>query len=217
MSDKQNANHTTLPNTVQTDSRRRQFMLGLGAIVGTGVANKLLGGNGLSVAMAYEPRPNKASGTSKNSLFNVEQMRSLRVICQTVIPATNTLGAGDVDTHGFIENQLSHCFEESEKKSVIDSINLIIDSAESRHKTQLEKLSSVQATALLSDLDSAKNEFLEKDKTAFRFVKSLIVFGYYTSEEGASKELNYDAYPGGYTGSVALSDIGSAWGSLAYF
>ena len=48
-------------------------------------------------------------------------------------------------------------------------------------------------------------------------LKGLIVFGYYTSEEGATQELHYVAMPDGFKGSVPLSLVKSAYSSKAYY
>jgi len=61
------------------------------------------------------------------------------------------------------------------------------------------------------------NDYSSDIHEAFRFLKSLVVFGYYTSEVGASKELKYLAFPGGFKGSVAYDSIGSSFGSYAYY
>jgi len=43
------------------------------------------------------------------------------------------------------------------------------------------------------------------------------VFGYYTSQPGATKELTYLPLPGGFKGSVPLASVGSAYSSKAYY
>lgn len=214
MTDKKNNDLSIDKKKSPQNIQRRQFTLGLSVILGANTIEQLLGRNGLAIALEYERNP---TAVEEQSLFNKEQMLTLKMVCQTVIPATETLGAGDVDTHGFIDNQLRHCFDYDAQQSVIATLNLIIRQAKIRYGKTEKNLSTAHANVLISDLDSAQKEFSEKEKLAFRFVKTLIVFGYYTSEEGASKELSYDTYPGGYQPSVALSEIGSAWGSLAYF
>jgi len=201
-----------------TQPSRRQFALALSTVIGAGMAEHFLGGRGFNVAMAYQnDKAENKEVLPAASLFNDVQLDCLKVVCQTIIPATETLGAGDVDTHLFIENQLQHCFDGAAQKSIINTTKLIMRCAKRRHKLTFLELNDDQAIQLLADLEAGEKEFSNTHKEQFRFLKSLTVFGYYTSEEGASKELNYDAVPGGYKGSVLLADLGAAWGSKAYF
>ena len=80
-----------------------------------------------------------------------------------------------------------------------------------------EYLSPHKQLLLLQDLEAAKDPFGCADLQAFKLLKGLIVFGYYTSEEGATQELNYVAMPDGFKGSVPLSRIKSAYRSKAYY
>jgi len=201
------------PDLLMIDRRRRNMLLGLGALIGTSAAEGLLSDSGFSVAIAYaDSDEGKAA-----KLFNVAQMNTLKHICQTVIPRTDTAGAGDVNTHGFIDNQLYHCFEQGQQASISKTISLIEKRSTAKHSRSFFELTLSQATQLLNDIDTCKNGFKKKDTEAFKFLKSLIVFGYYTSEIGASEELKYDAVPGGFESEVPLKDIGSAWGSRAFF
>lgn len=193
------------------DKQRRHLLIGLGSIVGASVANELLGGNAFSIAMAYAESEKQPAKVLSHS-----QLVALKAICQTVIPATDTAGAGDVDTHGFIDNQLHHCFDEDSQASIVAVVDLIEATSRARHKARFSELSLINANSLLNDIDTAKNDFTKDHTSSFKFLKSLIVFGYYTSEVGASKELRYDAVPGDFT-STPLEEIGSQWGSRAYF
>ena len=64
---------------------------------------------------------------------------------------------------------------------------------------------------MLTDLERPANGFDEEQKWDFKFLKQLIVFGYYTSEVGATRELGFDPYPGGFRGSVPYASVGKAW------
>jgi hypothetical protein len=197
------------------DARRRRLLLGLGSIVGAATASELLGGNAFSVAMAFTESTDAAKRSTK--IFDSSQLATLGCICQTVIPATDTAGAGDVNTHGFIDNQLHYCFDQSAQDSIVKVVDLIEEKSKSRHKASFTLLSLANASLLLSDIDTSNNGFTKSHTGAFKFLKSLIVFGYYTSEVGASKQLTYDAVPGEFKGSIQVDDTVSAWGSLAYF
>ncbi|MDO6838861.1 gluconate 2-dehydrogenase subunit 3 family protein [Paraglaciecola chathamensis] len=189
--------------------KKRSFLLGLGALIGAAGAANLLGGGGLSVAMAYQGNPQ--SWQSAGRLFTQKQMQQLRDICQLVIPKTDTAGAGDVDTHGFIDNQLVRCHANWQQTQVVDLLKRIDAAAQKRFKKSFSEASESQQLALLSAIEEAEKEFGRDDAEHFAFLKHMIVFGYFTSEVGATQELAYLPVPGGFKGSIEYSSVGKAW------
>jgi len=203
------------PGNKINDHKRRNLLIGLSSILGITAAAKLLDGNALSVALAHVDATDVSKG--KPHVFSLSQLASLKTICQTVIPATQTPGAGDIDTHYFIDNQLHHCFDQQAQDSLVKVVSLIDESSNALYKSKFSELNPNQAHALLVNLDLSKNGFTKEQTKSFKFLKSLIVFGYYTSETGASQELKHERVPGGFKGSVPLSEVGAAWGSLDFF
>lgn len=200
---------------VATDKSRRGFIAGITAIVGTSGAAQLLGGNGISVAMAYTPDPNSTKTAGK--ILSEAQMRQLRDISAVVIPKTETPGAAEVDAHGFVDNQLFHCHTKDQQQQAVSILEKIDEVASGRLHKNFSDCDKQQQYDLLISLEQTENGFNDLDKQNFKFVKSLIIYGYYTSEVGASKELAYLAVPGGFTGSVPYDTVGKGWGSLAYY
>jgi len=45
----------------------------------------------------------------------------------------------------------------------------------------------------------------------FSVIKELTIFGFYTSEVGASQVLHYNPIPGKFNGCVPLGEIGKTW------
>jgi len=193
-----------------TDQSKRKLLLGLGAVIGSAAANQLLGGNAISVANAYTPR---TDNTGAGRLLSAKQMQTLKAVCQTIIPATKTLGAGDVDVQGFVDNQLWHCFDRKAHKRVKKALKSINRS----NKTRFTELTTEQQHTTLVNFDTAKGGVSDKQSERFKFLKWLIVFGYYTSEEGASKELTYLPLPGDFKGSVPYDSVGRNFGSYAFY
>jgi hypothetical protein len=183
--------------------------LGLTAIIGSAGASKMLGGDAFGVAMAYQRRPDGVQGAGR--LFTDGQMQILREVCQLVIPKTDTPGAADLDTHGFIDNQLVRCHRADEQLLTVKLLKLIDSSAHKQFKKSFIQSSEQQQLALLSSIENAKNGFLTDDAENFAFLKRLIVFGYFTTEVGATQELAYLPVPGGFKGSIPYSTINKAW------
>jgi hypothetical protein len=208
-------NTTQVDKPAVTDKSRRYFIAGMTAIFSAATAAQLLGGNAISVAVAYNPKANSAKTAGK--IFNQTQMNQLKDICAVVIPKTKTLGAAEVDTHGFLDNQLFHCHtkdQQQQAKSILMKIDQVARKEFNKPFTACDKQ---QQYDLLTSLEKIQNGFNNEDKQNWKLIKGLIIFGYYTSEVGASQELNYLAVPGGFTGSVPYDKDAKGTGSLAYY
>ena len=201
--------------TKQLEQSRRHFLKGLTTMMGGVAVGSLLAGNAVSVAMAYSPNADSAIADGK--VFTKSQLQLLKQICAIVIPKTQTLGAADVDTHGFIDNQLFHCFAQDEQIAMIQVLVGIDIQAKQISKREFIKLTSEQQFVLLTALDTGKSPFDQAQRGEFKRLKQLICFGYYTSEVGASQELRYVAVPGGYKGSIPYKSTDVSWGSKGLF
>lgn len=200
-------------NNLELDNRsRRRFFGRLSAVVGSVAAVQLLGGNAISNALAYTPRPDSANSDGK--LFRQQEMQILRDICAQVIPQTATPGAAEVDTHGFIDNQLFHCYGATEQQQVKSILSKIERISRQRYGQAFNDADQAQQLTLLEELEKPAGGFSQQDRANFKVLKGQIVFGYYTSEVGASEELAYLAIPGDFTGSIPYKSVGKAWGSM---
>jgi hypothetical protein len=207
--------HLNNANSINSESRRK-FVRGLSVLVGSTAATVLLSGKSLSVAMAHSLESNNISlgdPISDGQVFKLTQLQQLKSICAIVIPKTDTLGAAEVNTHGFIDNQLYHCYADTEQEKIKKLLILINDVANQQFSLSFISLNPKQQFEILTELDLGKNNFNDKQRSDFKSLKQLICFGYYTSEVGASKELRYLAIPGGYQGSVPYKSSDSSWGS----
>jgi len=207
--------HQKEENTISNESRRK-FVRGLSMLVGSTAATAFLSAKSLSVAMAHSFESGSsliAEPVSDGKIFKLSQLKQLKNICAIVIPKTDTPGAAEVNTHGFIDNQLFHCYEKAEQEKAIQLLALIDDVAQQQFSLSFTALSKAQQFELLTELDLGKNNFDNEQRADFKSLKQLICFGYYTSEVGASQELRYLAVPGGYKGSIPYKDSDASWGS----
>jgi mRNA-degrading endonuclease toxin of MazEF toxin-antitoxin module len=188
--------------------KRRQLLELLTAVSGAATASIVLGA-------CSENRVDKSSFTG--SALTSEQLETLRHICLQTIPATTTPGAAEVNCHQFIDRQLTAVFSEVDQQQsalLLDKIR----SAGKRHGGDVfERLSPDKQLSLLENIEALSGPFRDDDLKAFKLLKGLIVFGYYTSMPGATQELTYLAMPDGFKGSVPLSKVGSAYSSKAYY
>jgi len=201
--------------TEKQEKSRRRFLKGLTTMFGGAAIGSMLTGNAISVAMAYVPNNNDILTDGK--VFKKAQLMLLKQICVIVIPETETPGAAEVDTHGFIDNQLFHCHTKPQQEKAIEVLNLIDRAAEKHFSTQFIKLSDDQQFQLLTELDLGVKRFDQTQRKSFKALKQFICFGYYTSEVGATQELRYDPVPGGFKGSISYESSESSWATRGLF
>lgn len=147
----------------------------------------------------------------KNRFLKPEQLALVRELGELIIPTTDTPGAIGADVHNFIDYQAAYCFNADEQQSLLAGLQKIDSHAQKNHGKAFLSCTNDQQVALLTQMEKAQGEFTAEDREHFKQFKALVVFGYYTSEVGASKELAYLAIPGGYKGSVKFSTVGKAW------
>lgn len=187
---------------------RRHLLELLISVSGAGTAAILLGG------CSYNTNEKVADNSS---LLSFDQLETLRQICKQTIPATNTPGAAEVNCHQFINQQLRVVFNQRDQQKSMMLLDKIRSVSNLYGGMVFERLSPDKQLLVLQDLEAVKDPFAFADVEAFKLLKGLIVFGYYTSEEGATQELSYVAMPDGFKGSVPLSQVKSAYSSKAFY
>jgi hypothetical protein len=207
---------TTASASIRTNEKsRRHFLKGFTTMLGGVAVGSLLTGNAISVAMAYVPSNDKILNDGK--IFNKNQLVLLKQICSIVIPKTDTLGAAEVDTHGFIDNQLYHCHTKEDQNTVLALLTLIDSRAKQQGSNSFIKLTAKQQFQLLTELDLGEHSFDQIQRADFKLLKQYICFGYYTSEVGATQELRYDPVPGGFKGSIPYKKYDPTWATRGLF
>jgi len=201
--------------TGKPEKSRRTFLKGLTTMLGGAAVGSMLTGNAISIAMAYVP--NNESILTDGKVFKKAQLMLLKQICAIVIPKTETLGAAEVDTHGFIDNQLFHCHSKAQQEKTIELLSLIDHSSEKSFSTLFLKINADQQFKLLSELDRGELRFDQTQRNTFKELKRFICFGYYTSEVGATQELRYDPVPGGFKGSIPYKSSDPSWSTRGLF
>ena len=137
-----------------------------------------------------------------------EQMRLLRELAETIIPRTDTPGAAETDTHGFIDDQLAHCREPEEARRFISELDQFDELCRQHWKAGYADLSATDRQAAMNACARLQPPFEEFSGNFFFSLKELTVLGYYSSEAGASQDLVYLPIPGGYRGDFKVTANG---------
>lgn len=216
-----NHNVTSRPNKRKMPpirANRRQVLKALSAVLGTAATLQVAGApTAIDVALAYATSNASGPGGSgpgrsgNGRVFSAARLALLHDICARTIPATDTPGAHELDVHGFIDNQLFHCHGVEEQDLARGLLDAIDAAAHEKYGSAFVDATGERQLALLTSLEQARDGFDRQYWQHFKFLKNMIVFGYLTTEIGATKVLAWDPYPGGFTGSIPYASVGKSW------
>jgi hypothetical protein len=154
--------------------------------------------------------------------FTAEQKSLVSEVAEIIIPKTDTPGAKDANVGEFIETMIKDCYAAKDQNRFAAGLK------ELEEKNFL-KASPEEQTSMLNAMEKATIEELAKTKEEkkkyteagkeytdagvpfFRLFKELTLLGYFTSEEGATKALEYVPVPGRYDGCIDLTPGQKAW------
>lgn len=197
------AEHPDLPGAM--DQSRRDAIKQLALMCGLALSASSLS------ALAAVVTPPTDMNRSTKTLFDKNQLALVRELGEIIIPTTDTPGAIAAGVHDFINHYVVYCASKEEQQSLLATLKRIEDSAQANAQKPFLLLNKEQQTDLLNNMEQAKNGFGQTDRNGFKQLKALVLFGYYTSEIGATQELAYLAIPGGYKGNFKFKEIGKAW------
>lgn len=137
-------------------------------------------------------------------------------IGETIIPeSASSPGAKTSHIGQFMKIMVADCYTEAEQSMFVKGVRKINDLSIEKYSKPFLELDHVEKFVLLSELDREaqaygdyKNE--EDPDHYFSMLKQLTLWGYFSSEPGATKALRYVPIPGRYEGCIDY-DGGSAW------
>lgn len=156
-----------------------------------------------------------------NNAFSKAQVALMDEIAETILPRTDTPGAKDAGLGLFMAQFVTDCYD-AEQQAIFRAGLADVDK---RAKGGFLALTPAQRTELLRTLDAeARNVSPDPDKAEdqgadtaatpphyFTMLKQLVLFGFFTSQVGATEVLRYVAIPGRYDGDMAYEPGTPAW------
>jgi hypothetical protein len=165
--------------------------------------------------------------------FTEENLRLLDEIGETIIPATDTSpGAKAARIGEFMKVYVTDCYDGAQQKIFWTGISSIKKESLGKYNKPFPKLTISQKKDMLNSLRNepakatvkvkkgtgdaiqtgkeAQNKE-EKRSEFFSMIQNLTVFGYFTSQPGATKALRYIQTPGSYKGEVSYKKGDKAW------
>jgi Gluconate 2-dehydrogenase subunit 3 len=148
--------------------------------------------------------------------FSPDDISFLDEVGETIIPATDTPGAKEVKIGEFMHTIVRDCYGEKEQQIFIDGMGKLNEASKKMNGKSFLESSPAERKSLLTALDKEQKEYSAKKKPEdpahyFRMMKELTIWGYFSSEPGATKALRYIAVPGRYEGCVPYKKGDKAW------
>ncbi len=156
----------------------------------------------------------------KPAFLSTDQAAIVTQVAGIIIPKTDTPGAKEVGVPSFIDLVIKDCYSKEDQDRFLSGLKAFDEEANEAYGDafldleegqQLEYVKKTHDAAV-----SAENASQPAPPRPFiLMMKELTMLGYFTSEVGATKVLQYEAVPGAYKGCIPLSEAGNgkAWAS----
>jgi hypothetical protein len=159
--------------------------------------------------------PEKTIGGGGTNFSN-DDIAYLDEIAETILPATDTPGAKEAKVGEFMARIVKDCYTEKDQKIFLDGMQALNEASKKKNGKAFMESTPEQRHDLLVDLDKEQKTYTDKkqkDDPAhyFRMMKELTLWGYFTSEPGATKALRYVAVPGKWQGCIDYKKGDKAW------
>ncbi|MFP6582492.1 MAG: gluconate 2-dehydrogenase subunit 3 family protein [Candidatus Hydrogenedentota bacterium] len=131
------------------------------------------------------------NGKWSPDFFSKKEIVQITLLCETIIPKTDTVGAQEARVHEYIDLIYSIASKDSQNR-FRNGLKWMDKHCKKTQKTSIAKAKPEELIALLetvSDEHESHPEKLEIGVAFFRDLKGRTITGYYTSKEGRVEEL----------------------------
>ncbi|MDW3194179.1 MAG: gluconate 2-dehydrogenase subunit 3 family protein [Cytophagales bacterium] len=145
------------------------------------------------------------------TFFDNEQALTIQELAETIYPATDTLGAKDLGVPRFIEEMVSTVYDEEARNKFVQGLAAFMEEVVDKEGKSFRKLEAAQKLAIAKE----KNDYINSpegqasDGPFFWSVKELTLLGFFTSEYGATRVMQYELVPAVWEPCKPLSETGT--------
>lgn len=146
--------------------------------------------------------------------FTAEQESLLAEVADIIIPTTSTPGAKAAKVEQFIVRVVRDCYTKADQDIFYAGLNKLDEDCKTKFGTGFASANATQKkealTTCILEADLARKN--KKGQATFFFMmKELTTTGYFTSEIGATKALEYLSIPGKFDGCMPLTANQKTW------
>ena len=149
----------------------------------------------------------------KPEYLNEDQANIVSTVSEIIIPRTDTPGAKDVGVPSFIDKMLQEVYSKEDQEAFNSGLQAFNEGAKKEYDEDFNDLDEEDQTAYVKKVHDAAVESSKngngENRPFILTMKELTLLGFFTSEAGATKVLQYDPVPGAYHGCVPLSEAGN--------
>lgn len=164
---------------------RRHLLKGMGVIA--------LYGSFPAVLSEFISSCNVKDKKLRAGFFSDDEFHLVEQLTDILLPKTNTPGALEVQAPYFIDLVVKDCMSHDDQQLIKKGLQ----QTDRRTKKKFSSLSMEEKSDVVKKIDEAAFNG-EADEAWFRVIKKLTLIGYFTSQEGMTKALNYVKIPGQY-------------------
>ena len=144
----------------------------------------------------------------------------LAELTETILPATDTVGAKAAGVPAFVEHMVQTCLDVKSQNNFINGLIELNDYSKSTFGKYFVDTTPNEKTAILTHFDTsarsmsglaAKARNYIAGKPFFSVLRDFTIIGYCTSELGATQSLAYDYIPGAFTGCMPYLKSQKSW------
>lgn len=149
--------------------------------------------------------------------FTDNNIAFLDEVGETILPTTESSpGAKAAGIGAFMKVIVSDCYEAEDQKIFLEGIGQLNEEAKAKMSKDFRLLTAEEKTELLTalDADAQQHEAAKADGAKshyFTMMKQLTLWGYFSSEIGATQALRYVETPGRYDGCAPYEKGQKAW------
>jgi len=148
--------------------------------------------------------------------FSPDDISFLDEVGETIIPTTSSPGAKAAKIGDFMKTIVNDCYEPKDQTIFVEGMKKLDAASKKKNGKSYLESTPEQRHDLLVELDKEAKDYMSKKKPDepshyFRMMKELTLWGYFTSEVGATKALRYVAVPGRYEGCIPYKKGDKAW------
>jgi gluconate 2-dehydrogenase gamma chain len=180
----------------------RKTALLMGAAVSASAIAGILNGCKATPDLNYKP-----------VFFTEEQARLVSELAEIILPKTDTPGAKELGVPNFIDKVVSQCYSKEDQDRFIVGLTAFDEEAKKTYGDSFVYAKPEDQIILIKKtLETAIAEKKENPTAKRPFIlmaKELTMLGYFSSETGSTKVLQYEPVPGSYKGCIPLSEAGN--------
>ncbi|MCB0602819.1 MAG: gluconate 2-dehydrogenase subunit 3 family protein [Saprospiraceae bacterium] len=149
---------------------------------------------------------------AKTGLFSSQDVLLMDEIADTILPDTDIPGAKAAGVGPFMALMVEDCYNEKQQNAFSQGLTTLEEQCrKSTGKTFMAGDPAEREKFLVSLDQEAKAAQADGGFHYFTMIKQLVLFGYFTSEIGATQGLRYVQVPGRYDGCIPYTKGEKAW------